>query len=44
VLLAKFVRSTGLTHGCLSQVRRGLNVPQPRHWPQLRVLGASIRA
>jgi hypothetical protein len=34
--LADLVRATGLTHGYLSQVRRGLKTPHPRHWPALR--------
>jgi CRISPR-associated endonuclease Cas1 len=34
--LADLVRATGLTHGYLSQVRRGMKTPHPRHWPALR--------
>jgi hypothetical protein len=34
--LADLVRATGLTHGYLSQVRRGVKTPHPRHWPALR--------
>jgi CRISPR-associated endonuclease Cas1 len=34
--LSDLVRATGLTHGYLSQVRRGNKVPHPRHWPKLR--------
>jgi hypothetical protein len=29
------VRATGLTHGYLSQIRRGLKTPHPRHWARL---------
>ena len=38
--LADLVRATGLTHGYLSQVRRGLKTPHPRHWPALRYAGS----
>jgi CRISPR-associated endonuclease Cas1 len=34
--LADLVGATGLTPGYLSQVRRGLKTPHPRHWPALR--------
>jgi hypothetical protein len=37
--LSDLVRATGLTHGYLSQVRRGDKVPHPRHWPNLRAAG-----
>jgi hypothetical protein len=37
--LSDLVRATGLTHGYLSQVRRGAKVPHPRHWPALQTVG-----
>jgi hypothetical protein len=37
--LSDLVRGTGLTHGYLSQVRRGERVPHPRHWANLRSAG-----
>jgi CRISPR-associated endonuclease Cas1 len=37
--LSELVRATGLTHGYISQVRRGKKVPHPRHWPRLRAAG-----
>jgi hypothetical protein len=37
--LSDLVRATGLTHGYLSQVRRGTKVPHPRHWSRLRTAG-----
>jgi hypothetical protein len=37
--LSDLVRATGLTHGYLSQIRRGVKVPHPRHWPRLREVG-----
>ena len=39
--LSNLVRATGLTHGYLSQVRRGLRTPHPRHWPALRHASAN---
>jgi hypothetical protein len=38
--LSDLVRATGLTHGHLSQVRRGAKVPHPRHWAALRDAGS----
>jgi CRISPR-associated endonuclease Cas1 len=38
--LSDLVRATGLTHGYLSQVRRGLKTPHPRHWPSLRAVAS----
>jgi CRISPR-associated endonuclease Cas1 len=35
VSLTVLARATGLTPGYLSQVRRGLKTPHPRHWPNL---------
>jgi hypothetical protein len=35
VPLSDLVRATGLTHAYLSQVRRGVKTPHPRHWPAL---------
>jgi CRISPR-associated endonuclease Cas1 len=37
--LSDLVRATGLTHGYLSQVRRGVKVPHARHWTRLRAAG-----
>jgi hypothetical protein len=37
VSLSDLVRATGLTHGYLSQVRRGGKTPHLRHWPALRI-------
>jgi hypothetical protein len=36
VPISDLVRATGLTHGYLSQVRRGKKSPHPRHWEALR--------
>jgi hypothetical protein len=33
--LSDLVRATGLTHGYLSQIRRGAKTPHPRHWALL---------
>jgi hypothetical protein len=33
VSLSDLVRATGLTHPYLSQIRRGVKTPYPRHWP-----------
>jgi CRISPR-associated endonuclease Cas1 len=35
VPLDELAHATGLTHGYLSQIRRGEKVPHPRHWPAL---------
>jgi CRISPR-associated endonuclease Cas1 len=40
--LAELVRATGLTHGYLSQVRRGVKTPHPRHWPALRQAASPV--
>ena len=39
VPISELVRATGLTHGYLSQVRRGLRTPHPRHWSALPTKG-----
>jgi hypothetical protein len=36
VRLSDLVRATGLTHGYLSQIRRGEKTPHCRHWPTFR--------
>jgi hypothetical protein len=33
--LSDLVRATGLTRGYLSQIRRGMKIPHPKHWPRL---------
>jgi len=38
VLLADIERVTGLSNGSCSRVRRGLQVPNPTHWPHLAAL------
>jgi hypothetical protein len=35
--LSGLVRATGLTHGYLSQIRRGAKIPHLRHWQALRL-------
>jgi hypothetical protein len=37
--LSDLVCATGLTHGYLSQIRRALKTPHPRHWAALRNAG-----
>jgi CRISPR-associated endonuclease Cas1 len=43
VALSELVRATGLTHGYLSQIRRGEKTPHPRHWPTLRLAADADR-
>ncbi len=38
VLLADIERVTGLSNGSCSRVRRGIQVPNPTHWPHLAAL------
>jgi hypothetical protein len=40
--LSVLVRATGLTHGYLSQVRRGVKTPHARHWKNLASAGALL--
>jgi hypothetical protein len=39
VPLSELARATGLTHGYMSQIRRGDKVPHPRQWPALLAIG-----
>jgi hypothetical protein len=43
VALSELVRATGLTHGYLSQIRRGEKTPHPRHWAALRSVSRAGR-
>jgi hypothetical protein len=40
--LSDLVRASGLTHGYVSQIRRGEKTPHVRHWAALRSAGRSV--
>jgi hypothetical protein len=43
VPLPEIERATGLSNGGCSRIRRGLQIPNPRHWAALAALAGTAR-